>query len=91
MPLTVEVVSVDRKLWTGDATALFARTADGDIGILPGHAPLLAILAEGEVRVKPESGDPVVLQVGGGFLSVEHDRVTLVSDTAALVSGSSAS
>jgi len=85
------MVSVDRKLWTGEASALYARTAEGDIGILPGHSPLLAILAEGEVRVKPLSGSPVVATVGGGFISVEHDRVTVVSDSAALVSGSSAS
>lgn len=91
MPLQVDMVSVDRKLWTGEASALFARTAEGDIGILPGHSPLLAILAEGEVRVKPLEGSPVVATVGGGFISVEHDRVTVVSDSAALVSGSSAS
>jgi F-type H+-transporting ATPase subunit epsilon len=91
VPLQVDVVSVDRKLWTGEASALFARTADGDIGILPGHTPLLAILAEGEVRVKPLTGPPVVATVAGGFLSVEHDRVTVVSDSAALVSASSAS
>ena len=91
MPLQVDVVNVDRKLWSGEAVSLFARTADGDIGILPGHTPLLAILAEGEVRVKPASGAQIVANVGGGFISVEHDRVTVVSDTATLVSGSSAS
>jgi F-type H+-transporting ATPase subunit epsilon len=90
VPLQVDVVSVDRKLWTGEASAVFARTAEGDLGIMPGHTPLLAILGAGEVRVKPVSGSPVVAQVDGGFISVEHDRVTVVSDTASLVSGSSA-
>ena len=88
MPLQVELVSADRKLWSGEARQVIARSVDGDLGILGGHAPLLAVLAAGELRITPTSGETVVASVGGGFLSVEHDRVTVVSDTAALVSGS---
>jgi F-type H+-transporting ATPase subunit epsilon len=57
-----------------------ARTVEGEVGVLPGHAPLLAVLAEGVVRVTPMSGEPLTATLGGGFVSVEHDRVTIVSD-----------
>lgn len=83
MPLTVEVVAADRVVWTGEAASLVARTVEGEIGILPGHTPLLAILAEGEVRVSPVDGDgDVVALLAGGFVSVDSNRVTVVSDTA---------
>ena len=88
MPLEVTLVSADRRVWSGEASQVIARTVDGDIGILGGHAPLLAVLAEGEIRIRPTGGEDVVARLDGGFLSVEHDRVTVVSDTASLGSGS---
>ena len=88
MPLQVELVSADRKVWSGEASIVVARTVDGDLGIMPGHAPVLAVLAAGEIKITPVSGDDVYATVDGGFLSVEHDRVTLVSDTAAVTAGS---
>ena len=84
MPLQVEVVAADRKVWSGEASMVVARTVEGEIGVLPGHAPLLAVLAEGDVRVTPVSGEPVTATLGGGFVSVEHDRVTIVSDVATM-------
>ena len=90
MPLQVELVSADRKVWSGAASMVVARTVEGDLGVLPGHAPLLAVLAAGEIKITPESGDDVLATVDGGFLSVEHDRVTVVSDSAAVVAGSTA-
>ncbi|HET9654687.1 MAG TPA: F0F1 ATP synthase subunit epsilon [Kineosporiaceae bacterium] len=88
MPLQVELVSADSRVWSGEASMVVARTVDGDLGILPGHAPILAVLSGGEVRITPVDGDPVVATVDGGFLSVEHNRVTVVSDRAALGTGS---
>jgi F-type H+-transporting ATPase subunit epsilon len=88
--LDVTLVSADRKVWSGEASRVIARTVDGDIGILGGHEPLLALLSSGEIRVTPSAGDDVVATLDGGFISVEHDRVTVVSDTATLASGSSA-
>ena len=88
MPLQVELVSADRKIWSGEASMVVARTVEGEIGLLPGHAPLLAVLAGGDIRISPASGEQVVANAEGGFLSVEHDRVTIVSDRAALASGS---
>ena len=84
MPLEVTLVSADRRVWSGEANRVIARTVDGDIGILGGHAPLLAVLAQGEIRITPTGGDDVVATLDGGFLSVEHDRVTLVADQASI-------
>lgn len=81
MTLKVELVAADRKVWSGDASRVVAKTTDGDIGILSGHAPLLGVLVEGEVRISGEGAD-VIATVDGGFLSVDHDRVTIVAETA---------
>jgi F-type H+-transporting ATPase subunit epsilon len=81
MPLTVELVAADRKVWSGEAAQVLARTTDGEIGILPGHAPLLGLLVKGEVKISGAAG-PIIAQVGGGFLSVDHDRVTIVAESA---------
>lgn len=81
MTLKVELVAADREIWSGEAAQVIATTTDGDIGILTGHAPLLAVLAEGEVRISG-GGSDVVATVDGGFLSVDHDRVTVVAESA---------
>ena len=90
MPLQVELVSADQRVWSGEASMVVAKTTEGDIGVLPGHAPVLAVLVAGEVRISAEAGEPVVAALDGGCLSVEHDRVTVVSDSASLRTGSSA-
>jgi F-type H+-transporting ATPase subunit epsilon len=61
-----------------------ARTSDGEIGILPGHSPLLAILAEGKLAIQPVSGDRIAVDVDGGFFSVDNNRVVIVADNAHL-------
>ena len=59
-PVHVELVSVERLLWSGDATMVIARTTEGELGVLPGHAPLLGELAPGGVvRIQQEGGDPL--------------------------------
>lgn len=83
--LAVSVVSADQELWSGEATQLIARTTEGEIGILPGHEPLLAILAKGEVRVTTADGKTVTAIADNGFLSVENNTVTVVASTAELV------
>lgn len=87
MALKVELVAADRKVWDGDAQRVIARTTDGEIGILPGHSPMLGVMVQGEVRITTESG-PVLAEVDGGFLSVDHDRVTIVAESARLAAGS---
>ncbi|MCU1578605.1 MAG: F-type H+-transporting ATPase subunit epsilon [Microbacteriaceae bacterium] len=82
--LTVSVVSADHEVWSGEAKQIIARTMVGEIGILPGHEPILAILARGEVRVTTVDGQLITATADDGFLSVEHDTVTVVARNAEL-------
>jgi F-type H+-transporting ATPase subunit epsilon len=83
--LQVSVVSADRELWSGAARQIVAKTTIGEIGILAGHQPVLAILAPGEVRITQTSGEVLKARAEDGFLSVENDTVTVVAGTAELV------
>jgi F-type H+-transporting ATPase subunit epsilon len=83
--LQVELVSVERQVWSGEATQVNARTTEGEIGILPGHATLLGQLAEGfTVTVRQTGGSDVVAAVHGGFLSVTDKGVTILAERAEL-------
>jgi F-type H+-transporting ATPase subunit epsilon len=82
--LQVEVVAVEQKVWTGEAEMVVAKTTEGELGILPGHAPLLGELAEpGQVRVKRAGGEELTWDVAGGFLSVTSGGVTVLAESAA--------
>ena len=83
--LTVSVVAADHEVWSGEASMVVARTVEGQIGILPGHEPILAILASGEVRVTVSAGETVTARADDGFLSVENNTVTVVARQAELV------
>lgn len=83
--LQVSVVAADHEVWSGAASMVVAKTVEGEIGILPGHEPLLAILATGEVRVTTASGEKVTANATDGFLSVENDTVAIVAGNASLV------
>ncbi|MET0726322.1 MAG: F0F1 ATP synthase subunit epsilon, partial [Leifsonia sp.] len=78
-------VSADQELWSGEASMVVARTVEGEIGIRPGHEPLLAILASGEVRVTLAGGEKITADASDGFLSVENNTVQVVARRAALV------
>ena len=79
----VELVSVERLLWSGDATMVIARTTEGELGVLPGHAPLLGELAPGgTVRIQEEGGEELVFAVHGGFLSVTEAGVSVLAELA---------
>jgi len=81
--LHVELVSVERLLWSGDATMVIARTTEGELGVLPGHAPLLGELAPGGiVRIQQEGGEELVFAVHGGFLSVTEDGISVLAELA---------
>lgn len=82
--LEVSVVAADHAVWSGEASMVVARTVEGEIGILPGHSPLLAILATGEVRVTLPGGESLKAQAEDGFLSVENDVVMVVARKAEL-------
>ena len=84
MPFPLRVVSVEESLFEGEAGFLIVNGADGELGVLPHHAPLLATLAPGPLVIKDEVGGPEreVLFVGGGFIEVLPDRVTVLADVA---------
>jgi F-type H+-transporting ATPase subunit epsilon len=78
--LQVELVAADRRVWTGEASMVRARSMDGELGILPGHTPLLGVLVSGDVVIYGEGGDQTAT-IDEGFISVEHDRVTIVAES----------
>ena len=84
--LTVSVVAADKEVWSGQASIVIAKTTEGEIGILPGHEPMLALLAQGqiEVRITPLDGPKVSVNADNGFLSVENDNVAIVAALAEL-------
>jgi F-type H+-transporting ATPase subunit epsilon len=81
--LHVELVAVERTIWSGEATMVIARTTEGELGVLPGHAPLLGQLAEGGVvTVRRDDGDDLIVAAHGGFLSVTERGVSILAETA---------
>ena len=83
--MQVELVAVERQLWSGTAQMVVARTVDGDIGVMAGHAPLLAQLREGfAARIMQQDGHVLGVAVHGGFLSVTKDGVTILAEDAQL-------
>src|SRR5674476_1479976 len=84
--LQIELVAADRVVWSGEATEIIARTVDGDLGILVNHAPLLSLLVEGVVNITPVEGAAVFAAVEEGFLSVAHNRVSILSEDTYLAS-----
>lgn len=83
--LHVELVSVERLIWSGEATMVIARTTEGELGVLPGHAPLLGQLADaGVVRIVREGEEDLVIAVHGGFLAVTDKGVSILAELAEL-------
>ncbi|HEU0257100.1 MAG TPA: F0F1 ATP synthase subunit epsilon [Microbacteriaceae bacterium] len=82
--LKVNVVSADREVWSGEATMVVAKTVEGEIGIMAGHEPILAILAAGEVRLHVPDGPTLTAKADDGFLSCANNTVTIVAGEAEL-------
>jgi len=81
----VGVVSPEREIWTGEADMVIAKTVDGEIGIMPNHAPVLGVLVEGGVlRVKRGDEGDLVAAVHGGFISVADNDVSILAEAAEL-------
>jgi F-type H+-transporting ATPase subunit epsilon len=81
--MKVQLVAVERRLWSGEATMVVAQTTEGEIGILPGHEPLLGQLVEGgTVAVTTTDGERIVAAVHGGFLSVTAETVSVLAESA---------
>ncbi|HSA39968.1 MAG TPA: F0F1 ATP synthase subunit epsilon [Mycobacterium sp.] len=85
--MNVDIVAVERKLWSGKATFVFTRTTAGDIGIMPRHIPLVGQLVEDAVvRVEREGEADLRIAVDGGFLSVTEEGVIILVEWAAFES-----
>ena len=85
MTMQVALVVPDRELWSGEARTVIAKTTEGDIGVLTGHAPVFGVLAEGSlVEILNDDAEPVRAAVSGGFLSVADDRVSILAAQAQL-------
>lgn len=83
--MSVRLVAVEREVWSGTGTFVFARTTEGEIGILPNHIPLLAELVSGEmVRIDTTDGEEIHAAVDGGFLSVTAEGVSILAESAEL-------
>jgi F-type H+-transporting ATPase subunit epsilon len=80
--LHVELVAADRTVWSGEASMVIARTTEGDIGVLPNHAPTLSLMVDGVVEVNTAEGEVWVAAVDAGFLSVAENRVSVLSEHA---------
>ena len=86
MALQVSLVSAEAEVWTGEAKLVVTTTTEGQIGFMTGHEPVLAILAEGQVRITETSGNKVIATAQDGFLSMEGDVLTIVAGHATLAS-----
>ena len=82
--LNVKFVAAESEVWEGEARNVIARTPEGEIGILPGHQPLLSVLVEGTVVVIPATGERMTFDIDGGFISVDKDFVNVVAESVKL-------
>lgn len=82
--LHVELVAADRRVWSGEAKMVIARTTEGDIGVLANHEPTLSLMVDGVVEVWGTDGEVLVAAVDEGFFSVAHNRVSILSEHAEL-------
>ena len=80
--LNVRVVSPERVVYQGEASAVVAPAWDGQVGILPGHAPLLSLVGVGELSVDHPGSGSTSFHVAGGVLKVERDTVTVLTEYA---------
>lgn len=80
----VELVAADHSVWSGEATLVVARTTSGDIGIMPGHEPLLGVLQSGPVTIRSTDDGTVVAAVHGGFVSFGDNKLSILAEIAEL-------
>jgi len=81
--IQVDIVSAEGEIYSGAAKMVFLPAKEGEMGVAPRHAPLLALLKAGEVRVQTVEGPELSFYVGGGALEVQPTKVTVLADTAA--------
>ncbi|MGO3804131.1 F0F1 ATP synthase subunit epsilon, partial [Psychrobacter sp.] len=74
--------SAREELYSGEISMLIATGAEGEIGVLPGHTPLITLLKPGAMRVQTPNGEEEVIYVSGGVLEIQPKMVTVLADTA---------
>lgn len=79
--LRLEIVTAERTVYSDDVDLVVAPGAEGELGILPHHAPLLTLLQPGELRVK-QGAQEIPMVISGGFMEVRPDKVIILADTA---------
>ena len=77
-----DIVSAEEEIFSGRVEMIIAAGQEGDLGVAPGHAPLLSALKPGPVRVIKQGGEEEVFYVSGGYLEVQPNVVTILSDSA---------
>lgn len=82
--LNVNVVSAERSLWSGAAKSVVAKTPEGEIGIMPGHEPVLALLVDSPLRIEQPDGTKMLVAVHGGFFAVDGSNVQVIAELAEL-------
>jgi F-type H+-transporting ATPase subunit epsilon len=82
MTMHCDIVSAEREIFSGRVTMVIATGTLGELGIMPGHAPLLTGIVPGPVRLKMDGGEEEVFFASGGFLEVQPGVVTVLADTA---------
>ena len=80
--MQVELVAADRLVWSGEARMVIARTTEGDVGILPNHAPMLSLMVHGIIDVTTSDNETWIAAVDTGFLSVANNRISVLSEHA---------
>jgi F-type H+-transporting ATPase subunit epsilon len=80
--MQVELVAADRLVWSGEAKMVIARTTEGDVGILPNHAPMLSLMVQGIVDVTTSDNETWIAAVDAGFLSVANNRISVLAEHA---------
>ena len=80
--LTLDVVSAEEKLFSGAVQTVQVSGSEGELGIHPGHAPLISAIKPGMVRLVKQHGEEEVIYVAGGVLEVQPNNITVLADTA---------
>ena len=79
--MQVDVVSAEEQLFSGEASEVYARSTEGEIGILPGHQPVLLLLEDSPVRVKTEGGQEQSFEISGGFLEFRNNHLIVLAES----------
>ena len=80
-PMKLEIITAEQVVYSDDVDVVVAPGIEGELGILPHHAPLMTSLQPGEIRVRKD-GEEVFLAVSGGFLEMMANKLTILADTA---------